>query len=351
MWRLPSQRLASVRRSGQGAAVLARRIVGATYDPEPVAISDKSSAAERIGEYLERFVERCKAEHAVHGVLQLGSAVDPGAVDALSDLDLMVITTSPRRLSSPAWLESVDPSAFFSWTYQSPIGGQRIGQAIYDGPLVVDLAFVSSFQAFLLGTAVSGLSRRPALRRRVPLWALSQIGAWLAIVDRGTKVLFDRAGLARRIATSTAQSTREPPAEEVYLNTVYSALGLLLWESKQLVRGELWMGLETVDYQVKQCLLTMMEWHSLAVNPELGDTWYGGRHIEDWADHRWLPPLRQARSRFDLAEAWDALFVTLGLFSDVASETGRLLGYNYPSGDELRVRGWIEARQGASRGD
>ena len=110
------------------------------------------------------------------------------------------------------------------------------------------------------------------------------------------------------------------------------------------------MALETVDNQLKQCLLTMVEWHSLAVNPELGDTWYGGRHIQDWADRRWLPPLRQAWSRFEVAEAWDALFITLGLFSEVASETGRLLGYKYPAGDELRVRGWIEARRAASRG-
>jgi hypothetical protein len=111
------------------------------------------------------------------------------------------------------------------------------------------------------------------------------------------------------------------------------------------------MALGTVDHQVKQCLLTMVEWHSKAVNPGLADTWYGGRHVENWADPRWLPPLRQAWSRFDVAEAWEALFMTLGLFSDVASETGRLLGYEYPVGNELRVRGWIEARRAASRGD
>ena len=210
-----------------------------TYDPRTVSLSNSSSAAGRIGDYLERFVERCKADHAVQGVLLLGSAADPGAVDVLSDLDLMIITTSPRRLYSPAWLESVDPSLLFSWTYQSPIGGHRVGQAIYDGPLVVDVAFVSSLQALLLGAAVSGLSRRPALRRRVPLGALSQIDAWLAIVARGTSVVFDRAGLANRIAVSTEQGPQGLPAKEVYLNTVHSALGLILWESKQLVRGEL----------------------------------------------------------------------------------------------------------------
>lgn len=323
----------------------------ADVSSQSVAMTDSSSAAERIAEYLERFVARCKAEQAVHGVLLLGSMADPDAADALSDLDLMVITTSPRRLSSPAWMDSMDPPALFSWTYDSPIGGQRVSQAVYDGPLVVDLAFVPSLQAFLLGIAVNALSRRPSLRRRLPVQSLSQIDAWLAIMDRGAKVLFDRAGLARRIASSRLQGTRRLPPEEVYLNTVRSALGLILWESKQLVRGELWMALETIDHQVKECLLTMIEWHSMAVNPGLSDTWYGARHMQDWADQRWLAPLRRAWPHLDIAEAWDALFVTLGLFSEVATETGRLLGYKYPADDELRVRGWIEIRRAASRGD
>jgi hypothetical protein len=304
--------------------------------------------SERIGDYLDQFVQRCKAERSVHGVLLLGSAASPTALDELSDLDLMVITTSPRRLSSPAWLGSIAP-ALISWTYQSPVGGQRVGQAIYDGPLVVDLAFVSSIQAALLGMAVSGLARRPALRRRLPRTATSQMDAWLAITARGTKVLFDRVGLARRIAAPVLQGPHELPREADYLNTVYSALGLILWESKQLVRGELWMALETVDHQVKKCLLTMIEWHSIAVNPELNDSWYGGRHIQDWADARWSASLRHAWSRFDVSEAWDALFATLDLLSDVATETARVLGYRYPADEELRVRGWVEARHADSR--
>ncbi len=299
-------------------------------------------------DYLDRFVERCKLERTIHAVLLLGSAADPEMVDVLSDLDLMVITSSPRCLSSSAWLASIAPPALFTWTYPSPVGGQRVGQAIYDGPLVVDLAFVSSFQALLLGIVVSGLSRWPALRRCLPVSVTTQVDAWLTISARGTKVLFDRAGLAKRITAHAGHGRRELPARHVYLNTVYSGLGLLLWESKQLVRGELWMALETVDHQVKQCLLTMIEWHSMAESPQRGDTWYGGRHIPDWADKRWLFSLRQTRSRFEVSEAWDALFATLDMFAEVASETARSLGYTYPAAHELRVRRWIEARRAAS---
>jgi aminoglycoside 6-adenylyltransferase len=304
-----------------------------------------------MDDYLRRFVERCKAERAIHAVLLLGSAADPETIDVLSDLDLMVITSSPRRLSSSTWLTSIGPPAVLSWTYPSPVGGQSVGQVIYEGPLVVDLAFVSSFQSILLGIAVSGLSRWPGLRRRLPVSTATQLDAWLAIAARGTKVLLDRAGIARRMTASTDHGGPNLPANDVYLNTVFGALGLILWESKQLVRGELWMALETVDHQVKQRLLTMIEWHSLALSPQLDDTWYGGRHIEDWADQRWLPSIRQAWSRFDESEAWDALFATLDLFAEIAARTARVLGYTYPVEEELRVRSWIEARRAASDGD
>lgn len=316
-----------------------------TYDPGLVASSDGPPAQQQIDAYLARFVERCKTEYAIHGVLLLGSAAAPGAFDALSDLDLMVITTSPGRLSSAAWLSSIDPPALFSWTYPSPIGGQRVGQAVYAGPLVVDLAFVPSHQAFLLGLAVGGLSRRPGLRRRLHIQAASQLDAWLAIAARGTRVLFDRAGIANRIASSSEVVTRTLPSADVYLNAVYSALGLILWESKQLVRGELWMALETVDHQLKDHLLTLLEWHALAMNPQLKDTFYGGRYIEQWADNRWLPSLRRARSPYDVSEAWDALFVTLDLLSEVGTDLARALDFVYPVEHEIRVRRWVAARR------
>jgi predicted nucleotidyltransferase len=301
-----------------------------------------------MNDYLDRFAERCKAQRGVHSVLVLGSAADDRAIDALSDLDLMVITTSPRRLSTFEWLELDDFPLVFSWTYDSPTGSQKVHQLIYDGPLVVDVAFVSSAQALLLGTAVQALSRWPTLRPRLPSSLMSQIDVWQVIAARGTKVLIDRAGLARRIGTSAKPMSRKRPTEGDYVNTVYSLFGLLLWESKQIVRRELWMALGTVDHQVKACLLTMIEWHAMASNPQLGDTWYGGRRADDWADPKWRPALSRTWPTYDAAGAWDALFATLELFSDVAGDTARLLGYQYPAADDERVRSWIASRRAAS---
>jgi hypothetical protein len=284
-------------------------------------------------------------------VILLGSATQNGAVDPLADLDLMVITKHRRRLSSLEWLDLIDPRPLFSWTYQSPVGGETVHQAIYVGPLVVDIALVSSVQAFLLGLAVTGLSRLSLLRRHLPASLTLQLDAWLAITRRGTKVLLDKNGLANRMAVSGAPVSPEVPTQEVYLNTVHSFFGLVLWESKQLVRHELWMALETVDQQVKQCLLKMIEWHSIATNPECGDTWYGGRRVHQWADPRWVTALRETWPTYDVEGAWDALLATLELFSNVAKETAQSLGHRYPVDGELRVRSWINARRPAALSD
>jgi aminoglycoside 6-adenylyltransferase len=158
-------------------------------------------------------------------------------------------------------------------------------------------------------------------------------------------VLLDKQGVAKRMVASVAEAAPKVPTQQVYLNNVYSLFGLILWESKQLVRHELWMALGTVDHQVKECLLTMMEWQAISANPELGDTWYGGRRVQEWADPRWVAALRETWPSYDVERAWDALLATLELFSQVAKETAESLGHRYPVDEELRVRTWINDRR------
>jgi aminoglycoside 6-adenylyltransferase len=307
--------------------------------------SDTAASAEHVRDYLDHFVAWCQAEHAVKGVILLGSSARDGAFDPLADLDLLVIVKRRHRFSSLEWLELIDPPPLFSWNYQSPVGGETVQQAIYEGPLVVDIALVPSVQAFLLGLAIRGLSRHSLLRRHLPAPLIVQLDAWLAITRRGTKVLLDRNGLADRIAASAAPVSSSIPTQTVYLNTVCSVFGLILWESKQLARHELWMAVGTVDQQVKQRLLTLIEWHAIATNPELADTWYGGRRIHEWADPRWVAALHHTWPTYDVEGAWDALLATLELSSNVAKETAQSLGYLYPADAELKVRSWMADRR------
>jgi predicted nucleotidyltransferase len=297
-------------------------------------------------EFLDRFIGWCRGERSVRSVILLGSMARDGAADELSDLDLMIVTTRPRKFSDPEWLDSIDPSPLFTWTYRPPLGGELVHQAIYEGPLVVDIAPLSNTRALLTGLSVEAVFRAPILRRCLPRFS-SQLDTWLSVASRGTQVLIDKDGVAIRMVRRSGQgsATRTSPTEGEFLNSVHSLFGLCLWESKQLVRGELWMALGTVDQQVKACLLEMLEWHSIVTSLGTTETWYGGRKVETWADPRWSSVVGGTWPSYDSESAWDALIETMRLFSEVATETARVLGYRYPAEQEQEVRKWIEDRR------
>lgn len=298
--------------------------------------------------YLDRFVTWGRAERAVRAVILLGSRAGRSLPDPLSDIDLLVITTRRRRLSSLEWLEAIPPAPVFSFTYRSPIGGQAVSQAVYEGPLVVDIALVSRAQALLTSLTLLAVSRLPPVLRMLSDTAIDQLDAWRAIAARGAEVLVDKDGVGTRMVRHRGHTAGRPSTEGAFLNTVHSFFGLTLWESKQLVRNELWMALGTVDQQVKQCLLAMFEWHTRSRHDRPVETWYGGRKVEDWADPRWSEALKRAWPRYDTAEAWDALLSTFELFAELARETAGALGYRYPADEERTTRRWIAERRPSS---
>jgi aminoglycoside 6-adenylyltransferase len=216
---------------------------------------------------------------------------------------------------------------------------------VYDGPFVVDVATTSWIQAALSGAAVAAITRFPRLRSAFPPTVVQQLDAWLQITRRGTHVALDKDGIATRMARSLGHASTPLPSEAEFLNTVQSVFGLLLWQSKQLVRGELWMALATVDQQVKQQLLIMMQWHTIVARQGVTDTSYSGRHIGQWLDPRWSKSLPKVWAGYDVQEAWTALFATLDLFSAVANEMADAGRYRYPSGEERELREWLSERQ------
>jgi len=277
-------RLADRRSLGQSVWVAAKRFPGQMTD-------SPQDASERLHDYLTRFTTWALAEPSVRGAILLGSRAVESAADALSDLDLLIIATRPRSILSGNWLDEIGVSPLFSYTYGSPVGGQLVRQAVYEGPLVVDLAVTSVKQSFLTGLAVSAVARAALLRRLIPSVFVTQLDAWVDITNRGTRVLVAKGPVARRMARSIAVSRSASPSEEEFLNTVGAVFGLALWESKQLVRHELWMALGNVDQQIKQHLVKLLQWHAAATSDEPLDTLYSGRGIERWADARWLTML------------------------------------------------------------
>jgi len=296
-------------------------------------------------DFVANVVSWAERISSVRGIIVVGSVAQIDTQDALSDLDLIVITTKPRHLRGGEWLAEVGPAPVLSWTYRSPVGGQTVRQVVYDGPFVVDIATTSWVQAALTGVTVAAIARLPRLRRALPPTMAEQLDTWIGIARRGTRVALDKDGIATRMARPLGGASAPRPSEAEFLNAVHSLFGLLLWQSKQLVRGELWMALETVDQQVKQQLLTMMQLHTAVAGRGMIDSSYGGRHIGQWLDPRWSDALPKVWPSYELQEAWSALLATLDLFSAVANEVADAGGYRYPSEDERQLRAWLSERQ------
>ena len=296
-------------------------------------------------EYLANLVSWAEKASSVRGVMVMGSVAQTGTEDALSDLDVMLITTKPRELRRGEWLDEIGLRPILSWTYHSPIGQQTVRQVVYDGPLVVDIATTSWTQAALTGATVAAIARLPRLRHALPAPVSAQLEAWLQITRRGTRVLLDKDGIATRMARSIGEELAPAPSEAQFLNTVHSLFGLLLWQSKQLVRRELWMALATVGHQVEEQLLVMLQWHAAASQQDAKDTWYGGRHIAQWLDPRLSASLPKIWSGYDVYEAWGALVATLDLFSVAANEVADRGRFRYPADNERQLRAWLSERQ------
>jgi aminoglycoside 6-adenylyltransferase len=94
---------------------------------------------------------------------------------------------------------------------------------------------------------------------------------------------------------------------------------------------------------MKELLLRMMEWHTLALRGSEVDTWQNGRFLEEWGDPRALGALPGIFARYDEDDLWRALLATMDLFRWLAIETGERLGYAYPTDGDGHVTGWVKS--------
>jgi aminoglycoside 6-adenylyltransferase len=105
--------------------------------------------------------------------------------------------------------------------------------------------------------------------------------------------------------------------------------------AKFIRRRDLWRAKQLCDGEMKQHLLTMLEWHA-AVQTDRRDIWYDGRFLSEWADPQAMDKLQATFAAFVAADLQRALFATLELFRRLAHDVAGQLGYPYrPQTDEF----------------
>lgn len=279
-----------------------------------ISINTTSAIAQR-DVILQNIVSWASNNKSIQALVLTGSLARSDCFsDALSDIDIEIITDEPDRLMTDSgWLSNI--GQLVTVLPLNPDAEQRWATrlAIYSGGTKVDYT--------LAGPA--RLREMASQQKLDPLY------------ERGYKVLLDRAGLAIDLPTpSGSVQTSTLPSNEVFRATVEEFWFEAAHVPKYLVRGELWLVKER-DQTMKDLLLQMLEWHAVSLSS--ADVWHIGTRMKQWVDKPTWDELQHVFGRFDTGDSVRAFDATLTLYSRLAKELAISEGLEYPTSVESGV--------------
>ena len=278
-------------------------------------------------ELTKRFLVWAEAQQDIRGLLIVGSrARAKFPADALSDLDLVVITTDPNRyLNETGWFEDLG-LVLVTFIEETAVGQQLERRVLYRGGHDVDF---SIFPASAFRKLIEG-------------------GFPLQIQDvfrRGFRVLIDKDKVLEKLPVPP-ERTPSPPTAQEFNQDVNNFLYHTVWTAKKLRRGELWVAKSCCDGHMKRLLLRMMEWHARTVHGWSYDTWFEGRFLEKWAEPEILAELAKTFAHYDKSDIKNALLESVELHRHLSTDVGISLGYQVPASnysETLRlVRSYVD---------
>jgi len=265
-------------------------------------------SANPFEELTAKFVAWAQPQQDIRGVLNVGSrARKKFPADALSDLDLVIITTDPNRyLNETAWCEGLG-EVLLTFIEETAVGQQFERRVLYRGGLDVDFAIFPSDAARMLieGGLPIGLED---------------------IFRRGFRVLVDKDEVFEKLTLPTERAFSPPTALD-FIQHVNDFLYHAVWTAKKVRRGELWIAKSCCDVYMKRLLLRMIEWYAHTVHGWEYDTWFEGRFLERWAEPKILDELAKTFAHYDASDITNALLQTVELHRRLSMDAGSRLGY------------------------
>jgi aminoglycoside 6-adenylyltransferase len=258
----------------------------------------------------------------VRAVLVIGSrAQEHSTVDQYSDLDLVVYTSRPISYDRTAdWLSTFGEI----WlAVRSRTGrGDREWLVLFAGGVKAD---------FVIVPAVEGHGLTEMLER----------SAYIKVFRRGIRVLYDRDGAAsgERLQLDRAQSEVKPTVDDFEL-AVNRLILATARAAKFVSRGDLWRSQQQINVEVRQALLTLIEWQAILASPADKDIWHSGRFIEAWADPHVVRKLPELFAGYDEADLRDALSSALDLAEWIAEEIAGSLELPFPAPVQAKALSW-----------
>lgn len=269
-----------------------------------------------FGDLISRIEIWTKAQQDIQAAIIIGSRARTDVpADDWSDLDLILLTDKPDPyINSENWLNQIHPYSI-TFLEKTAIGNGIERRVLFSPHYDVDFIILTPehFSKML------------------------QVKEVQQVFKKGCKILFDKIDVTNGLKVPD-DCTEKPvlPTKEHYDNLVQDFWYHIVWVSKKMLRGELWVAKECLDSNLKYLLRTMAEWHATAV---LNHTpWHNGRFIEKWGDPRLVDSFPKIFATYNRSDMFKAMMETLEIFRLLATETGTTLGYPYPdSADKAAV--------------
>jgi aminoglycoside 6-adenylyltransferase len=283
----------------------------------------------------EQLEQRCAAwaqsQPAIVAIVVVGSrARQAMPADAWSDLDLVLFCHDPLAYTADSgWLEPIGPVEV-AFRYDPPRDPPRPEWwALFAGGLKADFLFEPwPLDATAPDSLGNALAQSPARH----------------VYRRGARVIFYRYGPPGDYTPALPPLRASPhPGRDEFDDHVHLTLFVAMRVARLLAHGpdDLWRAKLACDCELKEQLLTMIEWRSRAIAGVQHDTWYDGRLLPQWAAPEIVAELPATFAAYQTDSLWRALFASLALYRRLAHETADRLLYPYPEAADRRISEWI----------
>ncbi len=260
---------------------------------------------ESTSQLLRKICAWAEAQHDIRALIVTGSQAR-GQADDLSDLDLEIVTRTPDRyVESDSWMSEISPV----WVYLSLHNDQGVPTRL--------IIFGGGLEADFTVSAISAVEAMVETRRLSPLY------------DRGYRILVDKDQLAGKLpAASLKPALIKVPTQEEFAGVVQEFWFEVYHVAKCLKRDDLWPA-KYRDWKLKELLLQVLEWREKSRHGWDYDTGHLGTRMKEWVDPWVWARLKEAFARFEAADSWPALHISMSVFRDLAQDAANRLGHRY----------------------
>jgi aminoglycoside 6-adenylyltransferase len=277
---------------------------------------------------IEKLIQWAEARTSVRAMLLTSTrAIPNGSVDLLSDYDIVLVVEDIHPFfEERSWLEDFGEVLVVYWDpiYMDPqYGIEKVANVTqYADGLKIDFTLwpVELLQKIIRSSLIH------------------------AELDAGYRVLLDKDNLTSGMKPPTYRSyIPTPPTQEEYQKAIHDFFSDAPYMAKCLLRNELLPAKWCLDYDMKHVYLRpMLEWRV-----ELDQGWsvpmgWLGKGLKKKLPPELWSQLEETYAGAEVAEQWEALFRTMKLFRQVATEVGEGLGYEYPLELDQRVTAYVQ---------